>query len=150
MFLGADTGLLIALANKLPKALELWETVRSGKNNLIISTVSINELLVHFYKRDKQTAAKNLIDVARALKNIDIVPVSLKIAELSAGYRYGLGIPTIDSIVLATFIDKKCVKLYTTDSHFQIVKKQRIIEVVFVNEWTRGSEHHGFKFINRD
>jgi len=39
MFLGADTALLIALANKLPKALELWETVRSGENNLVISTV---------------------------------------------------------------------------------------------------------------
>jgi len=135
MFLGADTGLLIALANKLPKALELWETVRLGENNLVISTVSINELLVHFYKRAKQPTARNLIDVARTLKNIAIVPVSLKIAELSAGYRYGLGIPTIDSIVLATFLDKKCEKLYTTDSHFQIVKEQRTIEVIFLDEW---------------
>ena len=38
MYLGADTGLLIALAKKVPKALELWDTVRSGENNLFIST----------------------------------------------------------------------------------------------------------------
>lgn len=137
MSLGADTGLLIALANKLPKALELWETVRSGGNNLVISTVSINELLVHFYKRARQTAAKNLIDVAKTLTKIAIVPVSLKIAELSAGYRYGLGIPTIDSIVLATFVDKGCQNLYTTDSHFRILKERKVIGVIFLDEWTK-------------
>ena len=134
MFLGADTGFLIALANRLPQALEAWETVRSGENNLVISTVSINELLVYFYKRDKPAAARNLIDVAKTLKNIALIPVSLKIAELSAGYRYGLGIPTIDSIVLATFKNKKCEKLYTTDSHFRIVKELGIIEVIFLDQ----------------
>ena len=113
---------------------ELWETVRSGENNLVISTISINELLVYFYKRDKPAAARNLIDVAKTLKNIALIPVSLKIAELSAGYRYGLGIPTIDSIVLATFKNKKCEKLYTTDSHFRIVKEQGIIEVIFLDQ----------------
>jgi predicted nucleic acid-binding protein len=135
MHLGADTGFLIAIANKIPQALEQWETIRSGENHLFLSTVSINELLVHFYKRGRRNAAENLIKIAKELKHISIVPVSLNIAELSAGYRHGLGLPTIDSIILATFIKKKCTRIYTNDSHFQIVKERKLVEVVFINKW---------------
>lgn len=135
MYLGADTGFLIAIANKTPQAIELWETIRSGKNNLVLSTVSINELLVHFYRRGMRTAAENLIKIAKELKHISIVPVSLSIAELSAGYRHGLGLPTIDSIILATFVSRKCKSIYTSDSHFQIVKEKKIVNVVFINDW---------------
>jgi predicted nucleic acid-binding protein len=135
MYLGADTGLLIAIANKIPQALELWETIRSGENHLFLSTVSINELLVHFYKRGKRNAAESLIKIAKELKHIAIAPVTLSIAELSAGYRHGLGLPTIDSIILATFMKKKCKRIYTNDSHFKIVKERKLVEVVFINEW---------------
>lgn len=135
MYLGSDTGLLIAIANKIPQALELWETIRSGESHLFLSTVSINELLVHFYKRGERIAAENLIKITKSLKHIAIIPVSLRIAELSAGYRYGLGIPTIDSIILATFVRQKCEKMYTNDSHFSIVKDKKIIEVVFIDDW---------------
>jgi len=128
MHLGADTGFLIAIANKVPQALELWGTIRSGKNNLVLSTVSINELLVHFYKRGMRNAAESLIRVAKDLKHISIVPVSLSIAELSAGYRHGLGLPTIDSIILATFVNRKCKSMYTGDSHFQIVKEKKLLK----------------------
>ena len=135
MYLGGDTGLLIALANKLPEALELWDTIKSGENNLFISTVSINELLVHFYRRGKRTNAEKFINVIKSLNNIAVVPVSLKIAELSAGYRHGLGLSTIDSLILATFIKNKCRKLYTNDSHFRIVKEQHIMDDIFIDEW---------------
>lgn len=137
MYLGADTGLLIAIANKVPEAIELWETIRSGKNHLFLSTVSINELLVHFYKRGRRNAAESLIKIARELSHISIVPVSLNIAELSAGYRHGIGLPTIDSIILATFVDRKCKSMYTSDSHFQIVKEKKIVDVVFINDWIK-------------
>lgn len=135
MYLGADTGLLVVIANKIPQALQLWETIRSGENNLVLSTVSVNELLVHFYRRGERVAAESLIKLAKSLKHISIVPVSLNIARLSAGYRHGLGLPTIDSIILATFVNRKCKRIYTNDAHFQTVKEKEIVEVVFINEW---------------
>jgi predicted nucleic acid-binding protein len=90
---------------------------------------------VHFFRRGKRTNAEKFINVIKSLNNITVVPVSLKIAELSAGYRHGLGLPTIDSLILATFVKNKCEKLYTNDSHFRIVKEQNIIDVIFIDEW---------------
>ncbi|MFH1563940.1 MAG: type II toxin-antitoxin system VapC family toxin [Nitrospirota bacterium] len=132
MFLGADTGFLIALANKEHGVIEVWESVKRKENELIISTITLNELLVHFYKRGKSQEAKSLIEIAKQIKNIYFVPVTVEIAELSAGYRHGLGIPTVDSLLLATFIINKCKKIYTTDSHFKIVQEQKIIEIAML------------------
>ncbi len=132
MFLGADTGFLIALANKKYGVIEVWESVKRKENELIISTITLNELLVHFYKRGQSQEAKNLIEIAKQIENIHFVPVTVEIAEVSAGYRHGLGIPTVDSLLLATFIINKCKKIYTTDSHFKIVREQKIIEIVML------------------
>lgn len=64
--------------------------------------------------------------------NISLLPVSERIAEISASYRFGLGIPTIDSLILTTFIVQKCDKVVSTDADFLIAKKQGIIDVEYI------------------
>jgi predicted nucleic acid-binding protein len=60
------------------------------------------------------------------------VPVSVEIAAAAAGYRHGLGLPTVDSIVLSTFANQGCERMLTTDGHFRIAADQRVIEVEFL------------------
>lgn len=132
MLLGSDTGFLIGLANRKKACLDIWSTIRKKENNLAISVISLNELLVYYYKRGKSEKAKRLIRLSKRLENVHLIPVTVEIAEASAGYRHGLGMPTIDSLILATFVLKGCTQVYTTDSHFDAAKKQKVIEVIKV------------------
>ena len=70
-----------------------------------------------------------LIGLIKSIPNIDLVPVTSKIAEESAKYRHSLGIPTIDSLILATFILNDCKEVYSTDKHFKKAEEQNLIKV---------------------
>jgi hypothetical protein len=50
-------------------------------------------------------------------------------AERAAGYRHGLGLSTVDSIIPATFVIGQCDLPVTADSDFHIVSQQNIVEV---------------------
>jgi len=134
MTLGGDTGFLIGVIEQQKVALEYWQQVLDEQSVLFISTISINELLTYYYKRGKGDTAKKLIEEIQLLGSAIFVPVDIEIAERSAGYRYGLGIPTVDSIVLATFVQHLCDVILTTDSHFEGVAKQDIIKVNMIRQ----------------
>jgi predicted nucleic acid-binding protein len=127
MLIGGDTGFIIGIAEGESSALARWAEVVEGQVDLVISVMTINELLVHFYKRGKTESAEELLDLLRALGNIRFWPVTEEIAERSAGYRYGLGIPTIDSLILATFVSAGCDLVLSSDEHFHKAAEQKII-----------------------
>jgi len=60
---------------------------------------------------------------------IEVVPVSVEISMRSARYRHGLGIPTVDSIILTTFFSAGCELALGTDGHFEKGAEQALIEV---------------------
>jgi len=130
--IGVDTGFFTELKNDNPKAKEVWDMAVRGEEELMISVVSINEILVHLFKKGKPDIGKELLTSLKLFPNISLVPVSESIAEKSAGYRYGLGIPTVDSLILTTFVIEQCDKVISTDSHFLKAKEQNIIEVEYL------------------
>ena len=132
MRIGGDTGLLIGAIEQADSALAYWQNVLSGEHELAMSTLTICELLAHYYKRGKGETARKLTREIRALSNVQFVPVDHRIAERAAGYRYGLGIPTVDATVLATCVEVGCDLVLTTDSHFQIAADQGIANIEFV------------------
>jgi len=132
MLLGADTGFFIQLKNAHPMVLTIWKQVIDEAVKLIVSTVSINEILVHYYRRCKSNDARELLKQMKALGNIDFVPVTEDIAEKSAGYRYALNLSTIDSLVLATFVAQGCDQIITTDGDFKIAEEQKICKVMWL------------------
>lgn len=102
MKIGADTGFLIALAAGHPQALNYWRQVVSGESVLVLSVLSVNELLTFCYKRGTGDTARMLVDQLKDLATIAIEPVTLEVAERGAGFRHGLGMSTADALVLAT------------------------------------------------
>ncbi|MGQ9625370.1 MAG: type II toxin-antitoxin system VapC family toxin [Anaerolineae bacterium] len=129
MLLGADTGFFIRMVNGLPRAIELWEQLKRGEHDLIVSTLSANELLTHFIRRGIPAKGEEVLERIHLLPTAEIVPVSLEIAVRSARYRVGLGLPTVDAVILATFLEAGCHLLLTTDQHFQVAGERQIIEV---------------------
>lgn len=67
-----------------------------------------------------------------ATDSIQIVPLSVEIAVLSARYRHGMGLPTVDSVILATFLERGCGKMLSTDNDFRIVAEQQVLPVEFL------------------
>ncbi len=129
MVKGADTGFFIELAKKNPEAEKIWDKVSVGEEELIVSVITLNELLAHFYKRGKPDDAERYADLLKLMPTITLVSVSSRIAELSAKYKYSLGIPTTDSIILTTFILEKVDQIVTTDSHFKKAEEQGLASV---------------------
>jgi predicted nucleic acid-binding protein len=132
MLLGADTGFFVSYANNHPRALEIWQELIDGLHTLVVSTLTINEILVYFYQRGDGDKGQEWVDLMVEADSIEIVPVSVKIAVRSARYRHGMGLPTVDSVILATFLDRQCEKMLSTDDDFRVADKQQVLPVQFL------------------
>lgn len=132
MVLGADTGFFVAYANRHPRALELWQELVNGLHILIVSTLTINEILVYFYQRGDGQRGDEWVDLLVGTEGIEVIPVSVQIAARSASYRHGMGLPTVDAVILTTFLERGCDKMLTTDTDFHVVDEQKVLAVEFL------------------
>ena len=129
MVVGVDTGFFIELAKNNPTAKELWDKVSNGDEELIASVISLNEIIVHFYRIGNIEEKDKLVNLMKLMPNVELVPVSVKIAEESAKYRHSLGIPTIDSLILTTLMLHGCKEIISTDPHFKKAEEQKLVKV---------------------
>ena len=132
MVIGADTGFFIELTKDNSEAIKIWNKVLNGEEELIVSVISLNELSVYFYRTGNIEKKNRLIDLIKSIPNIELVPVTAKIAEESAKYRHSLGIPTVDSLILTTFILQGCKEIVATDRHFEKADEQNLIKVKII------------------
>jgi predicted nucleic acid-binding protein len=129
MLLGADTGFLVRQAAGSRRAVQLWSELVEGQHSLVLSTLSVAEYLAHCIQRGKLPAGEVLIDHLAREPNVAIIPVSLGLASHSARYRVGLKIPTVDSLILTTFLEAGCDLVLTTDPHLEKAQRQGLIDV---------------------
>lgn len=132
MVIGADTGFFIEYANGNPTVKEIWDKVSNGEEELIVSVLSLNEISVYFFRKGNIKQKDELINLMKLMPSIDLIPVSAKIAEESAKYRHSLGIPTVDSLILTTFILQGCKEAVATDGHFEKADEQNLIKVKLI------------------
>lgn len=129
---GCDTNFFRQLMLGHPQAVDVWlEAVRGGCL-LIVSTLVLHELLVLYYREGKPEIGRRFASRLQKSTWVHIVPVSISIAEKSAGYRHGLGLSTVDSIILATAVEENCGELLTTDRHFVAADSQGIVKVTLL------------------
>lgn len=86
-------------------------------------------MLHHFFRIAKPESGLTWLHLLQAFPNIHLESVTLEIAEKSAGYRHGLGLSTVDSLILATFVQSGCELMVTSDSDFEMVARQQVIPV---------------------
>ncbi len=127
-----DTSFFRQLMLGHPQAVDVWlEAVHSGCL-LIVSTIVLHELLVLYYREGKPEIGRRFVSLLQKSTWVRIVPVSIPIAEKSAGYRHGLGLSTVDSVILATGVEENCDELLTTDRHFVAAESQGIVKVTLL------------------
>ena len=129
MVIGVDTGFFIELTKDNSEAINIWNKVLNGDESLIVSVISLNELSVYFYRTGNIEKKDRLINLIKLIPNVELMPVTSKIAEESAKHRHSLGIPTVDSMILTTFILQGCKESVATDRHFKKAEEQNLIKV---------------------
>lgn len=129
MVIGADTGFLIQLGGQHSRAVQIWSEARAGEHRLIFSVLCIAEYLAYHIPRGKLTIAEQTVQELEALPNVEIAPVLLETATYSARLRTGMAVPTVDSIILATFLKTPCDLVVTTDPHLTQTSVKSLVNV---------------------
>jgi predicted nucleic acid-binding protein len=120
--IGLDTGFFVKLLMGDRRATEIFEGIEDA--DLCMSCLTLFELKRLSLKGAlEEDAVSTLIDNVMSLCHISWLD-NVEIHNLAASLSHGLGIPAVDSLILAGFITNGSETIYTTDSHMaKYVKK---------------------------
>ena len=121
--IGLDTGFFFKLLTGNRRASEIFEGINEDAD-LCVSCLTLFELKrLSLRGALEEDAVSRLIDNVMSLCHISWLD-NVEIHNLAAGLSHGLGIPAVDSLILAGFITNGSETIYTTDSHMaKYVKK---------------------------
>ena len=123
--IGLDTGFFVELLKAHKEAVELWKKIMDGED-ASVSCLSIFEL--------KRLSLKRAIDSEAVETLIEAVLAICKVVWLDnnelllsgASLSYGLGIPSMDALILASLVESGAQIIFTTDHHLEGFKKKGI------------------------
>jgi predicted nucleic acid-binding protein len=121
--IGLDTGFFFKLLKGNHQATEIFKEL-DDDTDLCVSCLTIFELKrLSLRGALEQDAVNKLIDNIMSLCHISWLN-NIEIHDVAAGLSHGLGIPAVDSLILAGFVLNGSETIYTTDSHMEkYVKK---------------------------
>jgi predicted nucleic acid-binding protein len=129
MKIALDTNILIyffeAIEPQASKAEKVLQSIMKGKDEGVLSTVTVAEVLTGFYlsgDNSKAFKAKNLLNDL-TLNGFKIISITFEIADLAASLRAKRGGKLPDAIVVATAINQGAGVVYSQDRDFQRFNK---------------------------
>ena len=128
---GLDTAPLIYLIEEHPVYLPLvrpfFEAADRGRLSFVTSVVTLLEVLVHPLRQGKEELARKYRDILLGSANLNVVPVSVRVAEEAARLRalYHLRVP--DAIQLAVAKGDGATAFLTNDRRLAVVLGIRIL-----------------------
>jgi predicted nucleic acid-binding protein len=130
---GLDTGYFVELLRGNEVALDLWKDLIEGRVQACCSALSVFELqrLALMGKIDS-AASDALVQAAPSLMRVMWID-NLELMDHAARLSQGLGIPSMDSLILAGLLRAGCTQIYTTDSDFQRFEAKGV-EVINLRE----------------
>jgi len=123
--IGLDTGFFVKFLENNKEAVRAWKEIMEGEE-ATVSCLTLYEL--------KRLSLKGMIDI-KALEIIFSAVSSLcrivwlneqDILLMGANLSHGLGIPSIDALILAGLLKSGATTIYTTDSHLQAYQKKEV------------------------
>jgi len=124
--IGLDTGFFVEVLRNNPLTVEVWKQIMEGEA-AVVSCLTLYEI--------KRLANKGAIESVAAATLMEAIVGMTKviwignreILEAAAGLSHGLGIPSIDALILAGFVAHKTDVIYSTDAHFQNYRKKGVV-----------------------
>jgi predicted nucleic acid-binding protein len=115
---GLDTGFFFALQEKHPTAIKVWHEQESMTNVIVL--YELHKLLL---KGEFKKWPTIIDDICSA---VDVIILEKETALRASRIAHGTGIPGLDALILTSFLDAECSEIYTTDSHFDLYKKDGV------------------------
>jgi len=126
----ADTWFLFELKNKSKKALELYKEILYGKGKLIIPSICIFELIrLAIRSGITLSSIDSLINEMKVSQKIQVIVLDENIAKEAAKVSVTFGVPTVDSIVAATFKISGCDILLSKDDDLSLLAKKKYLRI---------------------
>jgi predicted nucleic acid-binding protein len=129
MKIALDTNVLIyffeGLEPQASKVEKILAGIMKGKDEGVISTITIAEVLTGFYlatDTNRANRAKNLL-IDLTLSGFKIVPVTFEIADLAANLRARRGGKLPDALIIATALNQLANIVYSQDKDLQRFNK---------------------------
>lgn len=125
-----DTWFLIKLAQKDTRAIEIKRNAIEGKDRLFLPTIVITEIFRKLYQKGKRES-----DIESFLRNlitsekIKTVFLDETIAKEAAKISFSYSVPTVDSIVIATYKNSDADFILTDDFDIKKLGKKKIVKV---------------------
>jgi predicted nucleic acid-binding protein len=130
---GLDTAPLIYFVERQPKYLPLvypfFEAVQREDIEVVTSTLTLTEVLVHPYKDGDRRLAEQYSLILLNSSNLTTVPVSPEIAKEAARLRAAHGFKTPDSIQLATARLANATAFLTNDGRLDTIPGLEVIRL---------------------
>jgi predicted nucleic acid-binding protein len=122
--IGLDTGFFIELINGNEEAVSLWKSCLDDEVELVVSSLTLFEI----ERLGLKGKLKNSEAILDAIDSVALVVwLERDMLSLAARFSHGLGIPAVDSLILACLVSNGCTKIYTTDSHLEAYQSNTVI-----------------------
>jgi predicted nucleic acid-binding protein len=125
--IGCDTGFFVELLRGSDRAVTVWKNLISGtEDRAFVSSLTLFELERLALKgKVKKENCDVLIQAIEGICAIGWIS-SRDILSTGARLSHGLGMPSIDALILSWFVTSDVTVIYTTDSHFEMYQKKGI------------------------
>jgi predicted nucleic acid-binding protein len=122
--IGLDTGFFLELVNGNNEATRLWESCLDDQVDFAVSALSLFEV----ERLGLKGKLKNVEAVLNAINDVtSVVWLDQEILSKAARLSHGLGIPAVDSLILASLVSVDCSEIYTTDSHLEAYDNNKVM-----------------------
>lgn len=115
----------------MPIVAPFFEALDRGDLEVVTSTITLLEVLVHPLRESNHEALQNYRDVLINAQGMTLVDVSADIAVMASSLRASYGINTPDAIQIATAIQNGAAAFLTND---RALKQVAEIQVLIVQE----------------
>jgi predicted nucleic acid-binding protein len=118
---GLDTGYFVGMIQGEKSIIAHWEKLKASETIPYISVLTLGEILYLTIRVGKPDQGRKMI--AGIEKTSMVIDVDKKIVERAAALKAGRGIPYVDSIIIASFLENGCKEIHTKDrNHFEEIK----------------------------
>jgi predicted nucleic acid-binding protein len=127
--IGLDTWFFFQLKNKNQKAIDFWKNVIRGKQRIMLSVIVLYELGINMYAIGEPEFYEGVKRTIANTPNIHLIDVNFDVIEEAARLKYSFGLPTLDSLIVASYRVKKCREIVTEDEDIINLAKKGLIGI---------------------
>ena len=129
--IGLDSNLLIYFIEAHPSsgalAQKVFESIETGKNIAVCSTLSLLEVLVQPYRTKNDQIVNRFYGLLTTYPHIHWVDLSIEVADLGARLRAEYELKTPDAVLLATALHSHATGFIGNDSKLKRVKELEVL-----------------------